>query len=133
MDRETARKKAILLNAYANGETIQTLCISGDEEKETWSDCSDPEFDGDMDYYRVKHQPISYPFSNGEELLNEMQKHQPIGWIKNTQGTYLHIDRIDVKAFKHSDYDEFIEFKYGFDYFEFADGSVFGLTDKEEK
>ena len=39
-------------------------------------------FEGNPDSYRIKLEPKYRPFKDAEECWDEMQKHQPFGWIK---------------------------------------------------
>lgn len=80
-----------IFQAIAEGKTIQYK--NGD-----WQD-----IDGDedglnldtlikyQDYYRIKPEQKYRPFKNAEECWQEMLKHQPFGWLKDSEGYYFQI------------------------------------------
>ena len=82
MTREEARKAAEVMLAYADGKEIEYLCKDG------WRVTTNALFNwnNDANYYRIKPEPKYRPFKNAEECWLEMQKHQPFGWVKDSQG-----------------------------------------------
>ena len=76
MNRKEAAVLLPIIQAYAEGETIQSRCIKGDTS--LWYDEEDPSFDEDFEY-RIKPEPKFCPFKNAEECWTEMKKHQPFG------------------------------------------------------
>lgn len=49
--------------------------------------------------YRIKPEPKYRPFANAQECLEEMQKHQPFGWIKDkNDGHYSMVTTVDAAA-----------------------------------
>ena len=78
MIREEIKKMLPILQAFADGKTIESRCIKGD--KSLWYDDEDPSFDNDFEY-RIKPEPKYRPFKDAEECWEEMQKHQPFGWV----------------------------------------------------
>ena len=78
MTREEIKKMLPILQAFADGKTIESRCIKGD--KSLWYDDEDPSFDNDFEY-RIKPEPKYRPFKDAEECWEEMQKHQPFGWV----------------------------------------------------
>lgn len=77
-----------VLQAYAEGKTIESRCIKGD--KSLWYDDDDPSFDNDFEY-RIKPEINYRPFKNAEECWDEMQKHQPFGWIEVGDDEYFYV------------------------------------------
>lgn len=66
-------------------------------------------------------EPSYRPFKDREDLWNEMLKHHPFGWIKNTEdGDYYPIGNV---------YDD-MDFKDWLRIYQFVDGTPFGI--KEE-
>ena len=113
--------------AYADGKKIEYLCKDG------WRVTTDAFFNwsNDANYYRIKPEPKYRPFKNAEECWQEMQKHQPFGWIKDKEdGHYSQITSVanglDNTISKNCGWDLEGIFKS----YTFADGSVFGV--KEE-
>ena len=78
MTREEVKEMLPVLQAFADGKTIESRCIKGD--KSLWYDDEDPSFDNDFEY-RIKPEPKYRPFKDAEECWEEMQKHQPFGWV----------------------------------------------------
>ncbi len=129
MTRNEARKAAEVMLAYADGKEIDNR-RNGEN---TWNTASEPTFDWWKYKYRIKPQPKYRPFNSAEECWQEMQKHQPFGWIRwkkeprNYQSLVLVekggvgcvIDEISMK------------FKESLDILTFADGSVFGVKEEE--
>ena len=78
MTREEIKKMLPILQAFADGKIIESRCIKGD--KSLWYDDEDPSFDNDFEY-RIKPESRYRPFKDAEECWEEMQKHQPFGWV----------------------------------------------------
>lgn len=74
-----------IIQAFAEGKAIESRCIKGD--KSLWYDDEDISFDNDFEY-RIKPEPKYRHFANAEECWQEMQKHQPFGWIKCEEGCF---------------------------------------------
>ena len=77
MTREEAKKLLPFIQAYCEGKTIQSKCIT--DEMPLWLDDNNPTFEVDDFDYRIKPEPKYRPFKNAEECWNEMKKHQPFG------------------------------------------------------
>lgn len=83
MTREEAKKMLPILVAFAEGKAIESRCVKGD--KSLWYDDEDPSFDDDFEY-RIKPEPNYRPFKDAEECWQEMQNHQPFGWLTSQNG-----------------------------------------------
>lgn len=83
------------------------------------------------DYCGFAPEPKYRPFKDDEECWNEMQNHQPFGWIKSEHGYYQVIGVRDNNDVCFSITGDFWKFGYVFDSYTFADGTPFGI--KEEK
>lgn len=77
MTREQVKKLLPIMQAYAEGKTIQFL--NGGK----WYDVYDTDFYQSPDKYRIKPEQNYRPFNTQEECLNEMVLHQPFGWVKS--------------------------------------------------
>lgn len=77
MTRERVRELLPIMQAYAEGKTIQFL------DGSNWYDVYDTDFYKSPDRYRIKPEPKYRPFKNTDECWNEMLKHQPFGWLKS--------------------------------------------------
>ena len=115
MTREEMKDVLPILQAWTEGKTIQCnvddIWIDADINLEL-SLC-------DISKYRIKPEPKYRPFNSKEECWQEMQKHQPFGWVKK-KGHYVNITRVS----ENCSYDGY------FKIFTFADGTPFGI--KEE-
>ena len=125
MKRNEARKAAEVMLAYAGGKEVEYK----NEALKDWSSTSVPNFDWSKHEYRIKPQPKYRPFQSAEECWQEMQKHQPFGWIKDKEdGHYTLItcvdDRVCLNAYSDWPMSDVM------DYYTFADGEPFGA--KEE-
>ena len=124
MTRERAKQILPLLQAYAEGKTIQIKTDDG------WEDLNEPSFAEPFDsLYRVKPEPKYRPFASKAECWNEMLKHQPFGWVRNKyDGGYFLIDSIRENGGCHGS--SSFTFNEPFEQCTFADGTPFGI--KEE-
>ena len=128
MTREEAKVLLPIIQAYAEGKAIESRCIKGD--KSLWYNDEDPSFDNDLEY-RIKSEPRYRPFKDAEECWNEMQKHQPFGWvIKKREKKILITEVLTFGINLHRQ-----ESPYGFDeanvILTFADGTPFGIKEEE--
>ena len=81
--------------------------------------------------YRIKPEPKYRPFSNAEECLEEMQKHQLFGWVKN-QGLYRNIANIISCSITSADNEaRDVDYEQAFKNYTFADGTPFGVKVEE--
>lgn len=127
MTREEVKVMLPVLQAFADGKTIESRCIKGD--KSLWYEDEDPSFDNDFEY-RLKPEPKYRPFKDAEECWAEMQKHQPFGWLKSKKdGYYSFITMLNYR-FRLNGYDGW-RFDDVINKFTFADGTTFGV--KEDK
>lgn len=129
MTREEAKDLLPIIQAYTEGKAIESRCIKGD--KSLWYDDEDPSFD-DAFEYRIKPEPKYRPFRNMERCLEEMQKHQPFGWIKRN-GYWYNIISTGITNVKIIDTRGAIStlcFDDLLNHYSFVDGTPFGI--KEE-
>ena len=115
--RESAKKLLPIIKAYSEGKEIEYF----DSTKGEWDLITDPMFDAEPSKYRIKIEPKYRPFKNADECLEEIQKHQPIGWIKNDNGTYFTLTFIDNTT----------DLEYQFNRYKFVDGEPFGIKEEE--
>lgn len=128
MNRNKTKELLPIIQAFAEGKAIESRCVKGD--KSLWYDDEDPSFDDDFEY-RIKPEPTYRPFKDAEECWAEMQKHQPFGWVKDRNGSKFVIENVDSRGFVEV-YDEgTCTFKEVFENRTFADGTPFGIIDKE--
>ncbi|WP_297252755.1 hypothetical protein [uncultured Prevotella sp.] len=135
MTREQAKDLLPIIQAFAEGKIIEFRNKSFKE----WVEIENPSFDPTITNYRIKPEPKYHPFKDAEECWQEMQKHQPFGWIKKTCGhcNFLHIMELYSTGILINNVDNFGSFRnliktYDSAFAEttFADGTPFGI--KEE-
>lgn len=122
MNREQAKELLPIIQAFAEGKTIQFLSLT--ETEEWWKDIQcdkDVKFNYHSSRYRIKTEPKYHPFKDIEECWQEMLKHKPFGWVKykeeNKYTTYCNIDGN-------------CNFELDFEDYTFADGTPFGIKEK---
>uniref|UniRef100_UPI0040251419 hypothetical protein n=1 Tax=Prevotella sp. TaxID=59823 RepID=UPI0040251419 len=90
MNREQAKKLLPIIQAFAEGKTVQYKI-----EKE-WIQTNVPTFNPYLWEYRIKPEHKYRPFKDAEECWQEMQKHQPFGWVKDMEnGHKVAITRVN--------------------------------------
>ena len=122
MTQEKAKHLAEVLNAYADGKTIEVF-LDGE-----WCEADLDEYSFDeRESYRIKKEPKYRPFKNAKECFDEMQKHHPIGWIY-WNNIFIHITEIGLGciAFSNCTYSFVEAFNNGFT---FVDGQPFGIKE----
>nr|DAP88790.1 MAG TPA: hypothetical protein [Crassvirales sp.] len=141
MDRNQAKEFYPILQAYAEGKTIETRRKPTTDKngvtKDGWFEFNDWTEMKELQYwvnveYRIKPEPKCRPFANAEECWAEMQKHQPFGWIKHKKdGDRSLITNIDKFYNISLDGDDNWSFDKVMKRFTFADGLPFGVKVEE--
>ena len=78
MNREETAELIKVMQAYLDGKQIQYY------KDGIWKDTSNPSWSS-ITVYRIKPEPKYHPFEDAEECWQEMQKHQPFGWITDNK------------------------------------------------
>ena len=129
MTREKVKELLPVMQAYANGEVIQ-FCRKTPEPH--WVDVQSNdliEFREDASQYRIKPEPKYRPFNNSKECWEEMQKHQPFGWVKNGKMNFnIACIRTDGIVKNNGIDDSWLSFKDSFQ-LTFIDDTPFGIKD----
>ena len=112
--RENAKELLPIIKAYSEGKQVQHF------NGKYWEDRNEMlNFNDDPCCYRIKQEPKYRPFKDTEECWEEMQKHQPFGWIKyKDRNSYFPISFGDNS-----------DFEYLFENRIFADGTPFGIKE----
>ena len=129
MNRNQAKEFYPILQAYAEGKVIESRTkpstVKGTDIPNDWTEMKEIEFWNNTEY-RVKSEPKYRPFKNGEECWQEMQKHQPFGWVKST--LFKDFDLVQRVTTLYVEINrEIIDYKDALDKFTFADGTNFGV------
>ena len=131
MNRKEAAELLPIIQAYAEGKAIESRCVKGD--KSLWYDDEDPSFDNDLEY-RIKQEKKYSPFKDAEECWQEMQKHQPFGWLKDKNDGHLTlitvVDDEDMMALSGNKGWDFLGILKTYT---FADGTPFGVKIEKEE
>lgn len=131
MTREEARVLLPIIQAYAEGKTIQVIDTTDQCGK--WEDVTDLKINTDFEEYRIKPEPKYRPFANVEECWQEMLKHQPFGWVKNNNLYRNILETSDGVILLPSFPGEMFVFSFdkAKEKFTFADGTPFGVKVEE--
>ena len=114
--REEAKEFLPIIQAFAEGKTIQVQ-----ENEGYWRDADVLHFNYDTCRYRIKPEPKYRPFKNAEECWQEMQKHQPFGWVKEISNEeYINLGWVPTEDNEDA-----------FHNITFADGEPFGVKEEE--
>ena len=126
MIREEAEKFLPIIQAFAEGKTIETYSCSG----MNWVEANNPSFSLCFEY-RVKPESKYHPFNSKEECWNEMLKHEPFGWVTDGDSNY-NISVIDSSIIMVGDYEEYTwsrSYENAFKALKFIDGTPFGIKE----
>lgn len=131
MNRQEAKQLLPIIQAYAEGKTVQL------RERSNCPNCyvdlgNSVHFDTyPVEYYRIKPEPKYRPFENAEECWEEMQKHQPFGWIKCNdnlvKSKFIHID--SIRNNEASILDTYFNYTELNKFYSFVDGIPFGIKE----
>ena len=123
MTREEAKELLPIMQAFAEGKTIEYRESGGAwkvAHTPTWSSCL---------FYRIKPEPRYRPFKTQEECWNEMQKHQPFGWVKEISSEMLYLIN-GISDMSIVIMEDISSFKEAMNIYEFKDGAPFGVMEE---
>lgn len=125
MNRQQAKDMLPIIQALVEGKRIQLNDRIGH-----WIDVDFINVElCNPSLYRIKSEPKYRPFENKEECWQEMQKHQPFGWVKASHG-YFNIIGIMNDKINFGTNNNWLDYEYMFKMYKFIDGTTFGI--KEE-
>ena len=134
MDRNQAKEFYPILQAFAEGKVIETRTdpstLKRKDTPNDWTEMKEIGYWNNTEY-RIKPEPTYRPFKDAEECWQEMQKHQPFGWVKlkDTESGYYMLKGIAsqvVIGFNETPF----SYKKVFEDYVFADGTPFGVKDE---
>ena len=130
MNRKEAAELSPFIKAFGEGKDIEMRSKNPHAQLNGWAKMDEFIF-GNFEY-RIKPEPKYRPFKNAEECWQEMQKHQPFGWVKNNEsqsffvckalGNILLSIGIEDKTYNYNE---------ALRYYTFADGTPFGIKVEE--
>ena len=131
MTREEAKQLLPIIQAFADGKTIQAI----DPYEDEWVDQAGLNFKALFEgQYRIKPEPTYRPFKDAEECWQEMQKHQPFGWLKDKNDGHRTlitvVDNEDMMALNGITGWDFLSIM---NMYVFADGTPFGVKIENEE
>ena len=136
MNRKEAKEFYPFLQAFAEGRVIECRtkqsAVKGTYIPNDWTEMKEIEFWNNTEY-RVKPEQKYRPFRDAQECWQEMQKHQPFGWVKlkDTESGYYMLKGIAsqvVIGFNETPF----SYKKVFEDYTFADELTFGIKVEEE-
>lgn len=124
-----------IISAFAEGKTIQYKTDTG-----SWHDLTESEglpmgtMEEEPNNFRIKPEPKFRPFKDAEECWQEMQKHQPFGWLKSDECFYniVSVSNIDVSMANVSGDIVTLDFSEVMEDNTFADETPFGIKIEED-
>ena len=131
MNRTKAKDMLPIIQALAEGKHIQLKDKTGN-----WMDIDFINVElCNPNVYRIKSEPVYRPFNNTKECWQEMQKHQPFGWIKDKEdGHYSMVTTVNAaESKKHISIsgDYLCSLDVTMSLYTFADGEPFGIKTEE--
>ena len=134
MTREEAKEFFPIMQAFAEGSVIECRTkpntIKGTDVPNDWVEMIEIEFWNNIEY-RVKSEPKFRPFKNAEECWQEMQKHQPFGWVKWNDVRYNIYVVSSTSVCLINGNCANMDFAYAYQKLIFADGTPFGVKEEE--
>ena len=133
MNRKEAKEFYPFLQAFAEGRVIECRtkpsAVKGTYIPNDWTEMKEIEFWNNTEY-RVKPEQKYLPFKDAEECWQEMQKHQPFGWVKWNDVRYNIYVVSSTSVCLINGNCENMDFAYAYQKLTFSDGTPFGV--KEE-
>ena len=131
MNRKEAAEFSPIIQAFAEGKDIEYRSKRFNED---WKKVTQiPALSFESFEYRIKLEPKYRPFANAEECWQEMEKHQPFGWVKCKSCYYniVAISNIDVVLVNFSGVSFARPIDKVMDEYTFVDGATFGIKVEE--
>lgn len=127
MNRKEAAELSPFIKAFGEGRIIEFSSIT--DVSKAWREVTDFPIGMIKNFkFRIKPEPKYRPFANAKECWDEMQKHQPFGWVINiSNGRAYNLQSVlleDGVLYIRSSY---VELGRAFIDYTFADGTPFGV------
>ena len=135
MNRKQAKEFYPIMQAFAEGRVIECRTRTWELNKgwqysTTWKETEELKFQ-DTYEYRIKPEPKYRHFKDAEECWQEMRKHEPFGWVKDSNGSTFTIEAVNLDNTIFVCEDGTRTFDEVFKYYTFADGTPFGVKVEE--
>lgn len=133
MNRKEAKELMPIIKAFAEGKVIECRtkpsAVKGTDVPNDWTEMKEIEYWNNIEY-RIKQESTYRPFNDAEECWQEMQKHQPFGWVKSTLFKDLALVKRVTTLYVEINRD-IIDNKDALEKFTFADDTNFGVKVEE--
>ena len=128
MNRQQAKELLPIIQAFAEGKQIEKRDVGSFNCE--WKETKLPAFNPAVSDYRIKPELKYRPFKDAEECWQEMQKHQPFGWLTNKKDNkkicILKLDNCNAAHINAYDIAVCTNYKCLYDDWVFIDGTPFG-------
>ena len=131
MNRKEAAELLPFIKVFGEGKDIEIRSKNTHAQLNGWAKMDEFIF-GNFEY-RIKPETNYRPFKNAEECWDEMQKHQPFGWIKCEEGCFniVYVTDEYVGLADPDGSSILLASKNSYQDNTFADGSPFGIKVEE--
>lgn len=142
MDREQAKALLPIIKAFSEGKIIE---YRDSMLKDDWKIVKEiPNLSFGCFEYRIKPEHQYRPFKDTKECWQEMQKHQPFGWLKdkNKDSELRNIQALTDEMLTIADgvyfhginlIDGYHIFEEAIEEYTFADGTPFGIIEEDKQ
>lgn len=129
MNRKEAAELLPIIKAFSEGKVIESR---SKRFKEDWKEVTEIHGFAYISYeFRIKPEPKYRPFKDAEECWQEMQNHQPFGWVKWNDVRYNIYVVSSTSVCLINGNCEHMDFAYAYQKLTFADGIPFGVKEEE--
>ena len=122
MTREETKELLPIMKAYSEGKEIEYSY-----DGKTWIKTCFPTWNPNL-IYRIKPEPKYRPFKSQEECWQEIQKHQPFGWVKEKVSVMLYLIN-GISDMSIVIMEDITLFEEAMNIYEFKDGTPFGIKE----
>ena len=130
MDRNQAKELLPIIQAYAEGKSIEFSSIT--DVSKAWREVTDFPIGMIKNFkFRIKPELKYRHFKDAEECWQEMRKHEPFGWVKDSNGSTFTIGAVNSDNTIFVCEDGTRTFDGVFICYTFADGTPFGVKVEE--
>lgn len=132
MEKEKTENLIKIMQAFLEGKTVEERVVFLNNRTAGWVKHTGNDWNTTKYEYRIKPKPQYRPFKDKNECWEEMQKHQPFGWVKlyDCYNLITEVDIYNEKLFIDGGY---FDFKSAYKNITFADGTPFGIKDNIPK
>lgn len=133
MEKEKTENLIKIMQAFLEGETVEERIVLLDNRTAGWITHTGNDWNTTKYEYRIKPKPQYRPFKDQNECWEEMQKHQPFGWVKVGEDYEIiaELDSFNKRIMLGNSH--YYGWKISIECITFADGTPFGIKDNVPK